>query len=79
VTGEEATAHRRDRGAPRALGEQVLRVGDSLVIGAPDPARPLVLLVGHLDVVPPTDADRVPRRTLTTTAPTSSSAAGRRT
>ena len=42
----------------------VRRVGHSLVVGAPSGAdRPLVLLVGHLDVVPPTDADREPRRT----------------
>lgn len=40
----------------------VRRVGHSLVVGAPsDDGRPLVLLVGHLDVVPPTDADREPR------------------
>jgi succinyl-diaminopimelate desuccinylase len=63
VTGEEAPLTDAIEAHARALGEQVLRVGESLVIGAPDPARPLVLLVGHLDVVPATDADRVPRRT----------------
>ena len=36
---------------------EVLRVGDSLVVGAPSGTRPCVALVGHLDVVPPTDAD----------------------
>jgi succinyl-diaminopimelate desuccinylase len=48
----------------RTLGEPVMRVGSSLVIGGPDTgprARPLVLLVGHLDVVPPSDADSTPR------------------
>jgi acetylornithine deacetylase/succinyl-diaminopimelate desuccinylase-like protein len=38
-----------------------MRVGDSLVVGAPDPQRPTVLLVGHLDTVPPTDDDMPPR------------------
>lgn len=37
------------------------RVGNSLVVGEPDGTRPLVLLVGHLDVVPPTEADTQPR------------------
>jgi succinyl-diaminopimelate desuccinylase len=51
------------------LDEAVVRVGHSVVVGEPGPRwrgrdggdRPLVLLVGHLDVVPPTDADRDPR------------------
>jgi succinyl-diaminopimelate desuccinylase len=51
------------------LGEPVQRVGHSVVVGEPGPRwrgrdggdRPLVLLVGHLDVVPPTDDDRHPR------------------
>ncbi len=47
--------HYRDR------GEQVARIGDSLVVGVRTSDRPLVLLVGHLDVVPPTDDDRDPR------------------
>ena len=62
----------------RDAGEVVRRVGNSLVIGGPEPSeattlrpgapgerwsgeRPLVLLVGHIDVVPPTDDDRTPR------------------
>jgi len=45
-------------------GDPVVRIGDSLVIGAPTPGRPTVLLVGHLDVVPPTDADAVPHVTM---------------
>lgn len=61
VTGEEGPLadhledHYRNRGTP------VRRIGDSLVVGRPGSDRPLVLLVGHLDVVPPTDADRDPR------------------
>jgi succinyl-diaminopimelate desuccinylase len=43
-------------------GEAVQRVGHSVVVGDLDDPRPTVLLVGHLDVVPPTDADREPRR-----------------
>ncbi|MEX0952381.1 MAG: succinyl-diaminopimelate desuccinylase [Nitriliruptoraceae bacterium] len=43
------------------LGETVTRIGNSVVVGAPSRSRPLVALVGHLDVVPPTDADRDPR------------------
>jgi succinyl-diaminopimelate desuccinylase len=42
-------------------GEEVARVGHSVVVGTWDGERPLVLLVGHLDVVPPTDDDRDPR------------------
>ncbi len=42
-------------------GDEVVRVGNSVVVGHPSPDRPLVLLVGHLDVVPPTDADIEPR------------------
>lgn len=50
----------------RAHGDHVRRVGHSLVITPPSETsgeRPLVLLVGHLDVVAPTDDDRQPRRT----------------
>jgi succinyl-diaminopimelate desuccinylase len=43
------------------LGEEVVRVGHSVVVGSWSGDRPLVLLVGHLDVVPPTDDDRDPR------------------
>lgn len=42
-------------------GEEVVRVGSSLVAGRLDDERPTVLLVGHLDVVPATDAERPPR------------------
>lgn len=37
------------------------RIGSSVVVRGPVSDRPLVLFVGHLDVVPPTDADRDPR------------------
>lgn len=58
--GEEPIA---DWLADRCLerGEDVVRVGNSLVAGTLDDDRPTVLLVGHLDVVPATDADRPPR------------------
>jgi succinyl-diaminopimelate desuccinylase len=42
-------------------GEEVVRVGHSMVVGSWSGDRPLVLLVGHLDVVPPTEDDRDPR------------------
>lgn len=44
-----------------SLGVAVVRVGNSVVVGSLDPARPTVALVGHLDVVPPTDDDLTPR------------------
>ena len=61
VTGEEGPI--ADAVAGRYADRfPVRRVGHSLVVGAPsDDDRPVVLLVGHLDVVPPTDADREPR------------------
>lgn len=46
----------------RYAGERVRRSGHSLVVGGAADGRPVVLLVGHTDVVPPTDADRDPRR-----------------
>jgi succinyl-diaminopimelate desuccinylase len=61
VTGSEGPLADAVEQHARSLGEPVTRVGDSLVIGALDPSRPTVLLVGHLDTVPPTDADAVPR------------------
>lgn len=40
-----------------ARGEHVDRVANSLVVGRPSDDRPVVLLLGHTDVVPPTDGD----------------------
>jgi succinyl-diaminopimelate desuccinylase len=60
VTGGEAALADQLEVHYRTLGEHVVRVGDSLVVGAPDPQRPTVLLVGHLDTVPPTDEDATP-------------------
>lgn len=61
TTGEEGPLTSAIEAHYQARGDAVMRVGDSLVIGAPDGRRPLVALVGHLDVVPPTDDDREPR------------------
>jgi succinyl-diaminopimelate desuccinylase len=58
---EQALADWLDRRL-RAGGETVQRIGSSLVAGTVSGDRPAVLLVGHLDVVPTTDADRHPRR-----------------
>lgn len=60
-TGEEGPI--ADWLADRCLEreEPVARVGDSLVVGTLDDDRPTVLLVGHLDVVPASDADRPAR------------------
>ncbi len=62
VTGDEGPI--ADAVADRYgdLGEPVTRVGNSVVVGRPPgDGRPLVLLVGHLDVVPPTADDLEPR------------------
>lgn len=61
VTGEEGPIADRVAARYRDLGEPVARVGHSIVVGSPGDGRPRILLVGHLDVVPPTDADRHPR------------------
>lgn len=59
VTGREAPI--TDALQEHYLDHPVERIGDSLVVGAPGGDRPLVLLVGHLDVVPPTEQDEEPR------------------
>jgi succinyl-diaminopimelate desuccinylase len=65
VTGSERQLTDLLEARYRGLGEDVVRIGDSLVVGGPTGSkggtRDLVLLVGHLDVVPPTDDDRTPR------------------
>jgi succinyl-diaminopimelate desuccinylase len=61
VTGAEGDLADRMARHYERLGERVQRSGNSLVVGNEDPDRPTVLLVGHLDTVPPTDADAAPR------------------
>jgi succinyl-diaminopimelate desuccinylase len=64
VTGDEGPIADAVESRYRSLGEPVTRIGHSLVVGTVQAAgddRPLVLLVGHLDVVPPTEADREAR------------------
>ncbi|MEX2618717.1 MAG: succinyl-diaminopimelate desuccinylase [Egibacteraceae bacterium] len=62
VTGAEGPIADWFQARYTGLGERVQRIGHSLVVGTADADRPSVALVGHLDVVPPTDADRDPRR-----------------
>jgi succinyl-diaminopimelate desuccinylase len=69
VTGEEGPIADAVAARYEAAGERVTRVRNSVVVdgrsrdgdGGAGGGRPLVLLVGHLDVVPPTDDDLVPR------------------
>lgn len=62
VTGEEGPI--ADWLAARYDGraESVVRVNNSVVVGDLSDPRPMVLLVGHLDVVPPTPIDLAVRR-----------------
>ncbi|MFA9444791.1 succinyl-diaminopimelate desuccinylase [Egicoccus sp. AB-alg6-2] len=64
TTGDEGPIADAMQARYTDLGEEVTRVGHSIVVDGRRgmPARPLVLLVGHLDVVPPTDADVQTRR-----------------
>lgn len=64
TTGEERPLADAVERRYRQLGAAVERIDDSVVVGGPGPTprdRPLVVLAGHLDVVPATDADREPR------------------
>jgi succinyl-diaminopimelate desuccinylase len=61
VTGDEGPIADAVAARYQGRGEEVVRVGHSLVVGSWSGERPLVLLVGHLDVVPPTADDRDPR------------------
>ncbi len=61
VTGAEGPIADAVEARYRDLGHPVTRVGHSVVVGRPSGGRPLVALVGHLDVVAPTDEDRAPR------------------
>lgn len=60
VTGDEGAI--ADAVEERYADHDVNRVGHSVAVRGPRGDRPLVTLVGHLDVVPPTDDDREPRR-----------------
>lgn len=62
VTGDEGPIAAWFEQRYTAAGERVQRVANSVVVGRPDPGRPTVLLVGHTDVVPPTEDDLTPRR-----------------
>ncbi|CAN5536822.1 succinyl-diaminopimelate desuccinylase [soil metagenome] len=64
VTGEEGPIADWLADRYAQAGDMVMRVGHSIVAAPGEDAgddRPTVLLVGHNDVVPPTDADREPR------------------
>ena len=61
VTGDEDEIATAVVDRYQGLGLPTRRVGNSVVVGAGATDRPLVLLVGHLDVVPPTDEDLEPR------------------
>ena len=63
VTGEEGPIADAVEARYRDAGETVTRVGHSLVVDGrrDDRDAPVVLLVGHLDVVAPTDEDLDPR------------------
>lgn len=62
VTGEEGpiAAWLEERYGGR--GDRVRRAANSIVVGEPADDRPTVLLVGHIDIVPPTPQDLSPRR-----------------
>lgn len=64
VTGQEhAIADDFEKwalGLPALGRDDVVRHQDNLIIGLPDPRRPCVALVGHLDTVPPHPSDRLP-------------------
>ena len=57
VTGDEKPIADWLAARYEARGEHVDRVANSLVVGRPSDDRPVVLLLGHTDVVPPTDGD----------------------
>ncbi|MBA2530217.1 MAG: succinyl-diaminopimelate desuccinylase, partial [Euzebyales bacterium] len=61
TTGEEGPIADWLESRYARAGERIRRAGNSIVAGGADDGRPVVLLVGHTDVVPPTDADRRPR------------------
>ncbi|HWH31718.1 MAG TPA: M20/M25/M40 family metallo-hydrolase, partial [Egibacteraceae bacterium] len=62
VTGQEGPIADWLEARYRGRGEDVVRVGHSVVAGRLRDERPTVLLVGHTDVVPPTPGDLEARR-----------------
>ncbi|WP_336250296.1 succinyl-diaminopimelate desuccinylase [Stomatohabitans albus] len=64
VTGDEGLIADWIAQWAASRGDMVMRVGHSLVMSPPgdlDDPRPVVALVGHTDVVPPTEHDRLAR------------------
>ena len=62
VTGDEkAIADRVEALCRSRFGAEVRRIGNGLVAGRVDPARQTLLLVGHLDTVPPHPGDGAAR------------------
>lgn len=61
VTGDEAACGDRVEALLRATPLAVERVGHSVLARTPPTGRPLVLLVGHTDTVPPKKGDGPPR------------------
>lgn len=62
LTGEEDPLADELEATYADAGEPTTRVANSVVVGTPG-QRPMVVLVGHIDVVPATDRDRDPRVT----------------
>jgi succinyl-diaminopimelate desuccinylase len=61
TTGDEAPVADAVADHHEQRGEEVVRVGNSVVVGERTSDRDLVVLVGHLDVVPATADDLAPR------------------
>lgn len=61
VTGDESACAAFVEALLRATPMEVERVGDSVIARSPPRGRPLVLLVGHTDTVPPKPGDGPPR------------------
>lgn len=59
TTGDEGPI--ADAVQDRYADRDTTRIGHSVIVRGPVSDRPLVLFVGHLDVVPPTEVDRDPR------------------
>lgn len=62
VTGDERAAADYVEAELRGTPWAVERVGDTVLARTPADGRPLILLVGHTDTVPPKPTDGAPRR-----------------